>query len=693
MDFSTGLPIAEAGLGVDRAWFAGSRLGVAVARHGGIVEISWYGRQRLGREAMFKADPISAWTKLFRPVLVVDGVPWCLEFTATRLRHSGYESTCTVGGVRVAHELAVVGESILQRMRILDRPVGAEVRLRLVLHGRGIPNVAREGRTWLPWTASDGVLVGAAVDEGVESLIAVGADVPVTLRSFHDGFKHLFDSAPIGAEATFFTAFAMERGELAARCRDLAARAGAVCAAFRAEEDARALARPAFTIPGRPVAASFLAELPSMIDALAVNGIPGGMRAAAGHYWIWGWDSMIHVKGLLFAGMDGFVADMLGFYHQRAHPETGIPHQLGADLSGTIGMAFPAQSIYNVMLYHHHCATGDLAVLRRHLPLARWIIERNLERETPGTGLVGGISVFPDHPRLLGEDADGLSAFNNSIYYQALVATASLARTLAAVDGDGGLAAFADRCEAAAMRCRAGFVRIFFDPERGTFVGSASADGLVRRPHHPSYPVLWLMPCAWDLVESVAPQVADYLERELVGPWGIYPFRPVDEDSFLGDGNQFTAYYPVTEAFARNLLARTGRRAALATWYDMVERYWATHTVPEGTTFDGVNPPTSDCPGGMQPFSGKAWLEGFYTAIAGIDLTHRGLEIGSVPVDGPAAIRNLRIGAARLDLAFAGCGRPLATTVDGVAVADPSLIPMSSLRRAAAHRVAIARGD
>jgi hypothetical protein len=694
MDFSDGIPTSVHGLGVDLTWFADSRIGVALAKHGGIAQISYYGRQPLGRQSLFKADPISSWTKLFRPCLVVDGLPYYLEFNQTRLFHSGYQSTCTVGGVKIVHELVLTRESIIQRVRIIERPGGIELRLRLILHGQGIPNEIREGRTWTPWVwePDTGLLTCAANDQGSDSLIAVGADQVVNARSFHDNAKHILDTAPIIDEAAFFVAFGWNRPELLARCRELHSRGGSVCAEHWEGEASRRRERPTFSLPkGQEVAASFLQQMPAMVDALTVADIPGGMRASAGHYWIWGWDSMIHVKGLLFAGMDRFVADMLEFYHQRAHPVHGIPHQLGPDLSGTIGMAFPAQSIYNVMLYNHFCATGDTDVLRRHLPLARWIIERNLENEVTGTGLVGGVSVFPDYPKLLGEDDHSLSAFNNSIYYQALAATAVLARDQAGREGDADLANFAERAEAAAIRCREGFVRILFDPARGAFVGSAAAEDLSRRPHYPSFPVLWLTPYAWDLIEPVAGQVADFVEREFVNPWGIFPFPPREEASFLADGNQFTAYYPVTEAFARNLLSRTDRTAALATWYGMVERYWSTHTVPEGTTFDGVNPPTPDCPGGKQPFSGKAWLEGFYNAFAGIDLTHRGLELRGTPAEGPFSICGMRLGNLRLDVDIEGSGRLVEARLDGHPLADIALIPLARLRQGGKARLSLLR--
>lgn len=694
MDFSNGIPTSPRGLGVDFTWFANSRLGVAFVKHGGIAQICYYGRQPLSRENFFKGDPVSSFTKLFRPCLMVDGLPYLLEFDETQLYHSGYHSTCTVGGVRIAHELVLARESVIQRVRILERPTGVDLRLRLVLHGQGILHETYEGREWTPWVweSAVGLLTCSANDQGVDSLIAVGSDQEMTHRSLHNDFKHILDTAPLGDEASFFVAFGWERPELLARCDELHSCVGTICVEQREGEAAHGRERPTFSLPkGQEVAASFLQQMPAMIDALTVAGIPGGMRAAAGHYWIWGWDSMIHVKGLLFAGMHRFVADMLEFYHHQAHPVHGIPHQLGPDLSGTIGMAFPAQSMYNVMLYLYYCATGDTGILRRYLPFARWIIERNLENEVAGTGLISGFSVFPDHPRLLGEDDQSLSAFNNSIYYQALATTAVLARDQAGRDGDADLVAFAERAEAAALRCREGFYRILFDPERGTFVGSASASDFARRPHYPSYPVIWLTPYAWDLIEPVAGQVADFFERELVNPWGIFPFPPREEASFLADGNQFTAYYPVTELFARNLLSRTGRTASLATWYGMIERSWSTHTVPEGTTFDGINPATSDCPGGKQPFSGKAWLEGFYNAFAGIDLTHRGLELRGTPVEGPFSIRGMHLGCLRMDVDIEGSGSVVEVYLDGNPLADKTLIPLASLRQGVVARLCIKR--
>jgi hypothetical protein len=246
------------------------------------------------------------------------------------------------------------------------------------------------------------------------------------------------------------------------------------------------------------------------------------------------------------------------------------------------------------------------------------------------TGLVDGPSLFPDQPDLLGHDGNDLSVLNNSIYYQALRCTADL----------------------------------------------------TPRRHHPAYAVLWVTPHAADLVTADLPRIAAFMARAFTNPRGIYNLPPADQGAFLSDGNQAQAYYPVVEPFYRNVMSRALKGKELAAWSDNVRWYWDRFTIPEGLTFDAVNASdlTPDCPGGKQPFAGKAWYELFFTAYAGVDVNVDGLALGPTPVETPIDICNLVLAGRRVDIRIRGrgTGAPRAT-LNGELVADPSRIPIEAL--------------
>lgn len=712
MDYRKNVPFMPKGLTIDQCWFCGGRIGVRLARHGGISEIAYYGRQPVARPRFFHGDGTSAWSKLFRLCVVVDGVPYHPTFARTELFPCGYRSHASAGGVAFRHELVLLDDCLVQRVVVERNPRRATLSLRLVWHGHPA-QVGLAHRTWQGFVGDDraGVAVAVAREdippavqakasqgnpaaltqcapggardvERAETFIGVAADRGVAFQDLHRGFKHHADSAPFTDQAAFIVAFAWERAALDARLAGLRASVHRDCEARFA---AQAGGQPEVAL-GRPALESFMAQLPAVVDALRVADVPGAMRASAGHYWVWGWDSMVYSKGLMLAGRGAFVAEMLAFYRRLALPGVGIPHCLTADFTPLMAMASTAQTLYTVMLYNHWCATRDQAVLREFFPFARAIVERALAAEVRGSGLVDGPSLFPDHPELVGHDGHDLSVFNNSIFYQALRCLRDLARVL----GEDSLAGTLDQ---AAERCRRGFAQVFFDQEAGYFIDSASSRDFAPRRHHPGYAILWVTPYARDLVADELPRIAGFMTRELAAPRGVFHYPLRDQAAFLSDGNQGAAGYPVIEPFYWNVMSLAGRGRELERWAATMEWFWDANTIPEGLTYDAVNAGdlTADCPGGKQPFAGKAWYEAFFTAYAGLDVDIDGLVLRPTPVSAPMAIRNLVLAGRRIDLRISGSGKKLAVTLNGRRLPPGGRIPLSALR-AGTNRITAVRG-
>ena len=151
----------------------------------------------------------------------------------------------------------------------------------------------------------------------------------------------------------------------------------------------------------------------------------------------------------------------------------------------------------------------------------------------------------------------------------------------------------------------------------------------------------------------------------------------------MADGNQIGASYPTADYFYLNVHKMAGRPEALEAWLDDVSWYWNFHSAPEALTPNGINEAElgPDCPGGKQPFSGKAWYEIFFTAYAGVDVTIDGLALRPTPVKEPVEIRNLVLAGRRVDIRISGRGtRGIRVKLNGKPVADPGRIPFSALR-------------
>ncbi len=705
MRFVNDFPYMPTGMELDQIWFCGGRVGAAVGGHGGLTKLTYYGRQPMGGAEFFHADPVAAWTKLFRPCVMVDGVPYHPDFNKTTIFPFGYRSEGSAAGVVFQHELVLLNDTVVQRVKILKNPHKAKLTLRLVFHG-GPAQTGRSFRTWTKFEkmpkaeafvarAADSVTYpkedkkakkaltqrasfGTHDVERADTFIAVGSDQPAAFTTMHGGFKHHIDTKPIKGSGAFFICFTWDKASVTRRVGELRTTLDVECDAMFASA---AAPRPAVRLPDKPLQ-SFLAQLPGVVDALRVADIPGGMRASAGHYWIWGWDSMVFSKGLMLSGKAAFVEQMLEFYQGLADKRLGIPYAFNTELTPLLAMAFTAQTLYAVMLYNHFCATRDLKTLRRHFPFARWIVEQAMAREVRGSGLIDGPSLFPDFPELLGHDGNDLSVFNNSIFYQALLATRDLARVLAEADGDRKLDSFATTLEATADRCRASFDKVFWDKKAGYFFDSASSVDFSPRRCHPSYAILWVTPYATDLVAKNLDSIASFMADHFANPRGIFHFPPEEQEAFLSDGNQCQAFYPVIEPFYRNVMTLAGRRKEIEAWPKVVEWYWLRNTIPEGLTFDAVNASdlTPDCPGGKQPFAGKAWYELFFTAYAGIDLDINGLAVRPTPVTAPVEISDLSVGGRPLSVKITGKGAGgVKATLNGKPLSSPIRIPLDAL--------------
>lgn len=650
---TTALPPVPSGLGTSTVWFGGGRMGVSVADHGGIEEVRYFGAQPLHRSEFFRSSARSAYARVFRPYLLVENRAYALELNRTEIFPGGYRSRLDIPGegVSIEHWLIVVNDAFLQSIRVLANRRGQKLRMRTALHNYNRKEADK--RTWSDWKADrtgtwTAKIVDPDEDKSHTTWCDVVADRPLSMRAFHSGKLFFETNATTRGAITTAVLFGSEKAAFQKRANSL--RRGA---SDEAQAALRAWQARSQTTPVAngltPAVESFVRQQPMILDSLSLTDVVGAMRASVGHYWVWGWDTIVYGDSYLFAGSNDFVKGALDLYERTADPQKGIAHAFRPDF--TIGgyQALAAQGLYGVWLYHYAAHTGDIAKVKRHYPFARKLFNRTLTQDRKN-GLCVGTSLFPDFPSLAGHNGHDISVFNNAIFYQA----ARCMEYLAGMVGDTKTAASA---RAAWTTLEKTFRERFWDAKKGFWVDSLDSRDLTARRSYPSYAILWVTPFARELVAGREAQCAQFMAQQHASPGGIRMY-PLWDSAFNGDGNQMGQHYPVGSDVAfLNLMATDHRQSMLRRWLGWVDEFWQQYTVPEGVTVEAENdgPRRPDCPGGKQPFAAKAWQVGMLNGIIGVHFDAGGITTGP-GLDRPLTLAGLPFQGKRWTVSTKGRG-------------------------------------
>ncbi|MBA3683815.1 MAG: hypothetical protein H0W72_01005 [Planctomycetes bacterium] len=672
---AAGRPLTRGGLGFPICWFSGGRTACAIADHGGVEEIVFFGLQPAHHQCFFRAGNRSAYARLFRAQVLVDDRPYTLEFTSGRLHPSGWTGTMTIPGEGVELTVAMIctNQGLTQAVRALRNPRRRRLGLRLML--RDYVRVEMPGRTWSPWTMTaksancsvedvpaprqpGGDAENAVVypDHGrtCTTLISVVGDGGVSMRTWRSQLRSFTAGGGgrdgVGISLVFATDAAGLRAERKRLNGGIAAAAWATVAEWAATE--RSAPQPE-GLP--PLLASFAKQAPALLRAAMPADLPGALRSSYNSYWVWGWDTLVmaHTDSLISGPRR--VGEILDLMARHAHPAHGFGHAFDGQMRVTLTQALPAQGLFAVAAWGQWAVAGDLAPAQRHWPLLVAWLRRSLALPARD-GLIPGIAMFPDHPQDVGQTGDDLSTFNNAIFFQACRCIEHLA---GALDDAATATAAADAAEA----CRLGFRRRLWDAKRGFWCDSLDATSLRRRPSYPAHAIIWVTPFARELVGD-AEAAADFMERNHRCAGGLRMY-PSWDPAFNADGNQLGQHYPPgQDPLYVRLMATTGRQQRLREWLAWVETYWSSLTVPEGCTLDAQNdgPQRPDLPGGRQMFSVKAWYDVLIGAILGIGCDPSGLTV-EPGLDGPLAWRGLPLHGRRWTIDVTGRGPHLARVV------------------------------
>ena len=703
LDFTHLIPHSATGFGPRHKVFASGRLGATLNDFGGLYEIYFWGTQPDdATPVLFKGDSASSYTRLFRVQLVIAGEPWHLEFSDTEILANGYVSHFAVAekGVKVRHRLTLVREALVFSLEVLENTQGLPLRQRFE-HHTYTQNGDSAIRSFSPWRhdlasgwsleISDRLSDARWTQMRDEMKIRPKEGWPIFDPGFREGRTHVGFIGDLGldfhgsrAGRTYFTGGEFTMGSHACALVFATTREGLETEAAwflpgiapRAIEADAALRRRMETRPevhsGNTVFDSLAANIPPLVESLEVRDVPGGLRASATHYWIWGWDTMMASDAMLLAGDRDFVRDALRFYRDTAHPEAGVGHMFTRTLRVRLAQAPAAQCLYAIMLYQFYAHTGDAEAAKEFYPLARTVFETTLGTVNE-KGFGKGIALFPDYPQHAGQTGDDLSVFNNSLLYQA----ARCIETLALLFDD---AATAAKASELARRMEQNFTATFWDEEKKYLYDSVDSVTGKPRPSYPGHALLWQSPFAQDLIVDKLADCGRFQAKHHQTGRGFLVY-PRWDPAYDGDGNQLNQIWTTHDAFITAGLAAAGLQDSLARWIDNCAWFWEQLTVIEGYTSSTCNDSgTPDAPGGTQAFGAKSIYMAFLSNCAGLQIDAGGVTLQE-GIARPIEIAKLPFRGSTIHLKIEGAGRFLESlNVKGTAVVGSRKIPANLLK-------------
>jgi hypothetical protein len=703
LDFTNAIPHAPSSFGPRHKVFASGRLGVTLNDFGGLYEIIYWGKQPDESSSLvFKGDAASSYTRLFRAQLQTGDDLWNLDYEDTEILPCGYVSHFTAPGtgVKVRHTMTLVHEAIVFTVEVLENPRKLPLRQRFEHHA--YTRTEHPMRTLSSWRA-DGTsgwsfeIVDRVSDAGWQKIQddmkrpPQEGHFPISSAGYREGSAHIGFIGDLGLDyrtsrsgREYFTGgeftegahgcaliFAPSADELQAEAKwflpDIAVRAKEVETAVRTH-----LEKVPVVQSGNATFDSLAANIPPLVDSLIVRDVPGGLRASATHYWVWGWDTMMASDATLLGGNREFVRDALRYYRDFEHPKYGVGHMFSRDLGVRLPQAPAAQCLYAVMLYVYLAHTGDQETSREFYPFAKSVFEKTLVTINEH-GLGQGIALFPDYPQHCGQNGHDLSSFNNSLLYQA----ARCMETLGPLFGDDAAGATA---AALARKMEKSFPDLMWDKEKGYIYDSIDSNTLEPRESYPGHAILWQSTFANDLAPDKLAACGRFQAKHHQTTRGFLPY-PRWDMGWDGDGNQLNQIWTTEDAFVTRCLAAAGLHDLLERWIDNCAWFWEQLTVIEGYTSSTINESgTPDAPGGTQAFGAKSIYMAFLGNCAGLQMDLGGITLQE-GLARPIKVRQLPFRDAVIELDVAGPGLFLEKLeVNGTAVRGSRKIPAGLIK-------------
>lgn len=677
LNFQNPTPLANRELGgLIHDHISNGRLFGTLGYHGGLLDIGYWGNQHLGAGHFFHGALETAWAKLFRLYAMVNSKRYALTLQNTKLCPFGFTSECEIEKIPIHHELLMLPDALVQRIHVPKGNLGRELRLS-VLHQEACTATTPSNRVWKNFRFDPALnaLITSCIDSNPEiyrgndalaqkainlvvkdaprttTWIGIGCTLPVEVaRGYHERSKYYLTSKPLrSTQAAFYMVFASSRKKLAQRLQDLSHNVHHECDQLLAGYESRLQTRPKVHT-GNPILDSAFSQYPEIIHHAKISDRPGAVRATVSGYFVWGWDGLTPLTATTLSNEPESAAAILRFFQSVRHPAIGLPHQFTTSFKPRLKSPFPSQCQFLTGLYHYYATTGDLKLVKEVWPTCQFILDRCRRDKVKNTGLVSGLSYWPDFPEAMEEDGHDISAINNSLLYQGLRCAEHLAHAL----GKGELA---KECRDWAKLVRASFVKYLFDPDKGYFISSCSSRNLKPRKHYVAQAIYWLTPFARELASHAPGSIASFMKAHLRSPKCLLTL-PRWDTAWMADGNQLGASFPPADLFYLNIHKLIASDVALQDWLGDVQWFWQKHTVPEAFTPESENEHLfgPDNTGGKQTQACSSWYTLAYNGLAGLDFDHEGITFTPLG-QGSLEIQNLHLRHTSLSLSIEGSGR------------------------------------
>ena len=679
------------GFGVRRTTYVNGRLTVMYGDLTGLFRVRYYGANT-AENSVCGIGEVETCSHNLDVTVSVDGKYYRLEFHDTEHFPFGFRSHCEVGGVKLMHELVLDDNVVFRRVKVESNPQGKPVKVRLsqfqTMQGGGtlsklVPDKAhhRVVATRDERARNDhvdprtGKLTHAFEDLHTEYAIGLAEECLWPINWYNKYGEGNIPLCPAKSMVNInrFLLLGKEPGDEHIAYLAINPKPDEDLSGARIDRVYRRFAEfreKTFRVrTGDAVADSCLESAPAVFAFNEFPDCPGAFRAGF-YYYVWAWDSMVHADALALTGHPELLTRLLGFFGARVG-ETGIPWAFDRKLEGRAGKsAYPETDMfYTVLLSSYLKLTGDETVRTRHLPIARSITRRCLEKRRPGENMLRPSWFYPDRPEYMLMTTNDFMTCGNVLYYQGLKAWEEM------TGEDPGDAA----------KVLKDINTLMWDAKQGFWADSR--DGLTGelRPFYPAHSVFCISPWALDMVREkglVREMAKYYRDHFFAGGGGIRTADMDDTRTYMVDGCHIGLYRPVVLRNYWNLMNEAGDWRALADFRRILSLHWRTLTYPEGMLVETENYDvrvTNDNPGAKQIFAMKAWLWDVIELNLGFRALKDGFTLHAMGDGVPFELRGFTLRGKTIDFRIVGRGATASYVFNGQPLAR-AFVPYADLQ-------------
>lgn len=433
---------------------------------------------------------------------------------------------------------------------------------------------------------------------------------------------------------------------------------------------------------------SFFALAPLYHESLKPRDVDGCVRAHTTRYWVWGWDTMIANTASFIWNDAEYIAKMLTFFKNTAHPTKGIIHSCAYDNTAGSFAVTSSQGIYITLAELYWQYTGDKEFVENIYPFIKQIFEKIITEESQVNGLFIGTSLFPDFPKFLQETGCDISLFNNTVMYVALRAMETLAIL---VEDD----ISANKARLLHLNAQKNFYNYFYDKNKGYFVNSIDANTLKKRNAFNICGYFWDSDYHFDLLSSKLKDCTEFILEHGISKQGFKTI-PIWDNAYDAEANQLHCTWPAVEEIILRTLQEDKSLEKIQIWMNQIKEWTKKLTCPEGVSYlydtDELELDRWNCESGIwQAYSARKRYEEILSIVCGISIDFGGITFASPQTT--FELRNLLVLDYSIEIYTQGAGKEIdCIEVNGKSLSNTKKIPLDLFDKTLTNRIIVKLG-